>query len=1124
MNYEAEVDKLIGATAAKPANVDPAAKPANVDYDKQVDQLIASKKKAPMTDSEWQAEKESHQENALQRGWHSMANSVDATAKLATKDYEGIADIQADNANYRAMNPGTKSANELTDAFRAEGNNDQSAAGGFENFKAGVGRMVDVAANNYNKAQGFIPKARSALDTAGGVVSVLGEQIPNMVPGLVGMGIGSVGGAEAGAPTGAAIGSAGGPVGAAAGGATGAAVGSYIGGSAGSGVGNALVEGGGMIEQDLQKAGIKPGDKEATVAYLKDHGDKILEQAGIKGAVIGAVDRATIGMAHNLLTAPGRAAEQRAMTSLGVDTADNAAVSAARNTQREAIGKLVANDAAYQASKTGIGAVARDTAAFGLEPLGEFTGEYVGEGLGRGNWDTKESAFEALMSLGQSGLIFTGQKAAQAIKAPFEQQDTSSGAATPNAAPPNSPPNSLPNATQNASTQNAATQNASTQNAATQNASTQNAATQNASNQNAATQNSANQNAATQSQQANQLTPEALQALSRISDEQLPGVREKVASMPDSKHKTAIQEALDATVEQRAALGYTPHVDDEGYTYSMDRHAVESLQEQARKASTAAIMESLGHLANQDNASDTTRIYERELNQRYKENQQATQDVAAKSADTPTTATPTPTDVQAAKANADLNPTLANAADLHSSMQQAAQAVQTVAPANAATAANAETAAAKWARFNPIQRNGFIGNLGIETLGVEGANLRNESDITKLPPHVQQVIEAAHNPIPADKFNPTHTDKLGRPLMAYPGIDGVYQDERSNVFRSDSVPPTPIQQAPVTTATQSQQETVTPQSSSKSFTPNPRSWGAQETNNLAQIIRKAGGIHKKHATEIIGDETKHSKTKGFFTNNGMGIDDAIDLAKSHNFIINLRKGEDETEAYIDLFARAANGEKVTNYQNADLERQYQNLLDEDEARAKEDALEAQLTADEIKKSDLIAQELSDADPNEVESVIDDIEGATNALSDGTFTEWLNEYTTEQGYQNETENDQQNQTDAGKRTEGETGKSPQTGSNQGTEEETDLLGDNSSNKTDTVEDPAPASKPVEATQGAKEEPPQITADTFAQLGKRASKARTMLRDKLAGTEALNVHDNFNTIVTTLEKSGFVTKDC
>jgi hypothetical protein len=57
-----------------------------------------------------------------------------------------------------------------------------------------------------------------------------------------------------------------------------------------------------------------------------------------------------------------------------------------------------------------------------------------------------------------------------------------------------------------------------------------------------------------------------------------------------------------------------------------------------------------------------------------------------------------------------------------------------------------------------------------------------------------------------------------------------------------------------------------------------------------------------------------------------------------------------------------------------------------------------------------------------------------------------------------------------------------------------------------------------------ETPQITADTFAQLDKRASKARTTLRDKLSGTEALNVHDNFNTIVAALEKSGFVTKDC
>lgn len=58
----------------------------------------------------------------------------------------------------------------------------------------------------------------------------------------------------------------------------------------------------------------------------------------------------------------------------------------------------------------GVSKAARNTGAFALEPAGEFAGEYFGQGLATGDWDTKGAALEALSSMGQSGITFAGQK------------------------------------------------------------------------------------------------------------------------------------------------------------------------------------------------------------------------------------------------------------------------------------------------------------------------------------------------------------------------------------------------------------------------------------------------------------------------------------------------------------------------------------------------------------------------------------------------------------------------------------------------------------------------------------------------------------------------------------------
>lgn len=324
-----------------------------------------------------------NQDNALKRGWNKMIQSVGITGALATGDADSAAQKIAEAARYQQANPGTPEGNELMAAWqRGDG------------ISGGLKEVGGEFAKDWREASSTIKAIRATGANIAAMGSGIVEQMPNMLPPMAGM----LGGGAAG--------SAVGPVG-------------TVGGAwAGASTGNALVEGGGMAQEALHKAGINPMDTEAVKAYLSKNGDDLLLKAGIKGAVIGAVDTATMGIATKLLTGPAKAAAGRALVDMGVDVADQAAVKAAMKSPE--LAARVAADPIYKAATTGAQGVARNATAAALEPAGEFTGEYLGQGLATGEYDEKEAFLEAASSIGQSGATFAGQKAYAALKYPFK--------------------------------------------------------------------------------------------------------------------------------------------------------------------------------------------------------------------------------------------------------------------------------------------------------------------------------------------------------------------------------------------------------------------------------------------------------------------------------------------------------------------------------------------------------------------------------------------------------------------------------------------------------------------------------------------------------------------------------
>jgi len=340
-------------------------------------------------------------DGAFVRGLKRAKQSATITTQLATGDTAGTANTIRDAELYNRQNPSSKESDELSAAWEKG-----------DGITGGIAAVGQEFAKDWRESKGFIGGLRETGKNVNalreGIVSQLGNSVAPMV------------GLAAGATAGAAAGSAVPLVGNIAGG--------LAGGWAGAAAGNTLVEGGGQLQTALQKAGIDPMDTVAVEKFVAENGNQILGQSAIKGGIIGAVDTATAGIAGRLLNVPARAAVNRALVDMGVDVADKIAVKEAMKNSAAEISSRLASDTAYQASRTGAENIARNAGAAALDPAGEFTGEYVGQGAATGDWNTKNAALEALSSVGQSGAMFAGQKGYQALTNPFRNGKTGEAA------------------------------------------------------------------------------------------------------------------------------------------------------------------------------------------------------------------------------------------------------------------------------------------------------------------------------------------------------------------------------------------------------------------------------------------------------------------------------------------------------------------------------------------------------------------------------------------------------------------------------------------------------------------------------------------------------------------------
>lgn len=253
--------------------------------------------------------------------------------------------------------------------------------------------------------------ASAIIDNPRGGAQLVAEQAPNAA---VALGTGF-----AGAKGGALIGSAFGPAGAAVGGTVG-----FIAGLFGA---NTLLETGGKAVEAAQDKDFTPEERQ-----------RVIREGATKGAVITAVDTATLGASKYVLGAANRAVEQatiRTLSDAGIDAqkaarsiqqAQRDALQASQGMSRDALQESIekatveamaregllkpdlvsavqsAQKAAFDTSTTLARRTGRGATALGLETAGESFGEYTGELAATGEASFTDAALEAVGGLATS--------------------------------------------------------------------------------------------------------------------------------------------------------------------------------------------------------------------------------------------------------------------------------------------------------------------------------------------------------------------------------------------------------------------------------------------------------------------------------------------------------------------------------------------------------------------------------------------------------------------------------------------------------------------------------------------------------------------------------------------------
>lgn len=312
-------------------------------------------------------------DTALTRGFKNSMRSARMAWNDLTGDKEELGQLKAEDMDYRKIQEGRKSQarRELGEAWEKG-----------EGVGGGLSNVWEELKKDWRE-KGL----DGVLEDVGEMGGATLEQAPNALVPLATTTVGGILGALAGGNT---------------------AVGAY----AGATLGNTLMEYGEQLDRAAEAAGVDPTDKDAMMAFIDRGAPGALKNAAVKGAVVGAVDMATMKLGGSILNMGKKAAEKAALKKMGVAAADKAAVAAAKGTPEFAA-------LAKESAKGGLGGAARHAAAFALEPASEFAGEYLGTGLANGEWDEKGAALEAFSSLGHSAVEFVGTKAYAAISDPL---------------------------------------------------------------------------------------------------------------------------------------------------------------------------------------------------------------------------------------------------------------------------------------------------------------------------------------------------------------------------------------------------------------------------------------------------------------------------------------------------------------------------------------------------------------------------------------------------------------------------------------------------------------------------------------------------------------------------------
>ena len=336
--------------------------------DAEIDEIDARARKARKLDI---SDRISDLGSAAWGGLKQTGRSVAATIDALTADNAGL-EQKAKTQQEQALDKPT-----ALQSFMSRLNQAKPSA---ENQEKGVWQQIKDSASSITSA---------AADNPEGAGQFVAEQGGNMAASLAS----GWAGAKAGALAGTAVSPFLGPFAPA-----GPVVGGIVGGIGGAVLGNQALEIGGKAIEKASDGKLTDSEREQAI-----------KEGAVKGAVVGAVDQATLGAGKLIARGLGgpalqaaAQAEAKVLSDLGVDVTSKAAVRDALSdaATREVVAK--AGTEAAKATQTLTRKSASAGAVMGTQVAGEGAGEYAGEYAATGKASVFDAVLESLSTAPQS--------------------------------------------------------------------------------------------------------------------------------------------------------------------------------------------------------------------------------------------------------------------------------------------------------------------------------------------------------------------------------------------------------------------------------------------------------------------------------------------------------------------------------------------------------------------------------------------------------------------------------------------------------------------------------------------------------------------------------------------------